>query len=34
VVERYGFKEYARSQVYGWTPDGNVELIRSLVPQD
>jgi GNAT superfamily N-acetyltransferase len=34
VVERYGFKEYARALVYGWTPDGNVELIRSLVPQD
>jgi len=34
VVGRYGFKEYARSQVYGWMPEIDMEVIHSLVPND
>src|SRR4051794_34409403 len=34
VVGRYGFKEYARSQIYGWMPEIDMEVIRSLVPND
>jgi predicted N-acetyltransferase YhbS len=34
VVSRYGFKEYARTLIYGWMPEIDPEIIRSLVPQD
>ena len=34
VVGRYGFKEYGRSQVYGWMPEIDMDVIRSLVPND
>ncbi|HET7078642.1 MAG TPA: GNAT family N-acetyltransferase [Chloroflexia bacterium] len=34
VVARYGFKEYARTYVYGWMPVIDVAVIRSLVPDE
>jgi ketosteroid isomerase-like protein len=34
VVERYGFKEYGGTYIYGWMPVMDIEAIRSLVPQD
>ena len=33
IVEKYGFKEYARSYIYGWMPVIDVDVIKSLVPQ-
>ena len=33
IVTRYGFKEYARSYIYGWMPVIDVDVIKSLVPQ-
>ncbi len=33
VVSRYGFKEYARTYIYGWMPVIDVDVIKSLVPQ-
>jgi len=33
IVTRYGFKEYARTYIYGWMPVMDVEVIKSLVPQ-
>jgi hypothetical protein len=33
IVKRYGFKEYARTYIYGWMPVMDVEVIKSLVPQ-
>ncbi|CAG0933035.1 hypothetical protein TFLX_02860 [Thermoflexales bacterium] len=33
IVEKYGFKEYARSYIYGWMPVIDVAVIKSLVPQ-
>jgi len=33
IVARYGFKEYARMFIYGWMPEMDVEVIKSLVPQ-
>jgi hypothetical protein len=34
VVERYGFEEYARLEVYGWMPQIDMDIIRSLVPNE
>ncbi len=33
IVARCGFKEYARSYIYGWMPVIDVDVIKSLVPQ-
>jgi GNAT superfamily N-acetyltransferase len=33
IVEKYGFKEYARVYIYGWMPVIDVDVIKSLVPQ-
>ena len=33
IVTKYGFKEYARSYIYGWMPVIDVDVIKSLVPQ-
>ena len=33
IVEKYGFKEYARAYIYGWMPVIDVDVIKSLVPQ-
>ncbi len=33
IVARYGFKEYARTYIYGWMPVMDVAVIKSLVPQ-
>jgi hypothetical protein len=33
IVEKYGFKEFARSYIYGWMPVIDVDVIKSLVPQ-
>ncbi len=33
IVTRCGFKEYARSYIFGWMPVIDVEVIKSLVPQ-
>jgi GNAT superfamily N-acetyltransferase len=33
IVTKCGFKEYARSYIYGWMPVIDVEVIKSLVPQ-
>jgi hypothetical protein len=33
IVTQYGFKEYARTYIYGWMPVMDVEVIKSLVPQ-
>jgi GNAT superfamily N-acetyltransferase len=34
IVTRYGFKEYARQYLYAWMPVIDMNVIRSLVPQD
>ncbi|MFN8497088.1 MAG: GNAT family N-acetyltransferase [Anaerolineae bacterium] len=34
VVEKYRFKPYGRYLMYGWMPNPDPEVIRSLVPQD
>jgi GNAT superfamily N-acetyltransferase len=34
VVEKYGFKEYGTVYVYGWMPEMDPEVIRSLVPDE
>jgi ketosteroid isomerase-like protein/GNAT superfamily N-acetyltransferase len=34
VVSRYGFEEYGRVRVYGWMPEMDLDVIRSLVPND
>ncbi|MFN8484990.1 MAG: hypothetical protein U0768_18290 [Anaerolineae bacterium] len=34
VVEKYRFKSYGRYLMYGWMPEPDAEVIRSLVPQD
>ena len=34
VVEKYGFKEYGTINVYGWMPQMDPEVIRSLVPDE
>jgi predicted N-acetyltransferase YhbS len=34
IVARYGFKEYARQHLYAWMPVIDIDVIRSLVPQD
>ncbi len=34
VVEKYRFKPYGRYMIYGWMPVLDIEVIRSLVPQD
>lgn len=34
VVSRYGFKEYARYYVYAWMPVIDMDVIKSLVPDD
>ena len=33
IVLRCGFKEYARTYLYGWMPVIDVDVIKSLVPQ-
>jgi len=33
IVAKYGFKEYARSYIYGWMPVIDMAVIKSLVPQ-
>ncbi len=34
IVARYGFKPYARFLVYGWMPEPDLAVIKSLVPQE
>ncbi len=34
VVEKYRFKPFGRFMMYGWMPQPDPEVIRSLVPQD
>lgn len=34
VVKRYSFKEYAKAYVYAWMPVIDMDVIRSLVPDD
>jgi predicted N-acetyltransferase YhbS len=34
VVARYGFQPYARFLIYAWMPEPDLDVIRSLVPQD
>jgi GNAT superfamily N-acetyltransferase len=34
IVTRYGFKEYSRVYIYAWMPAIDMDVIRSLVPQD
>ena len=34
VVKRYSFKEYARYYVYGWMPVMDIEVIKSIVPDE
>lgn len=34
VVAKYGFKEYGTVKVYGWMPQIDPEVIRSLVPDE
>jgi hypothetical protein len=33
IVTKCGFKEYARSYIYGWMPVIDLDVIKSLVPQ-
>jgi hypothetical protein len=33
IVTRCGFKEYARTYIYGWMPVIDIDVIKSLVPQ-
>jgi hypothetical protein len=33
IVARCGFKEYARTYIYGWMPVIDIDVIKSLVPQ-
>ncbi len=33
IVERYGFKEYARLYLYAWMPVPDLEVIKSLMPE-
>jgi ketosteroid isomerase-like protein/ribosomal protein S18 acetylase RimI-like enzyme len=33
ILAHYGFKEYARSYIYGWMPVIDLDVIKSLVPQ-
>lgn len=34
VVERHGFKEYGTVYVYGWMPEMDPEVIKTLVPDE
>ncbi|MBI5303135.1 MAG: GNAT family N-acetyltransferase [Chloroflexi bacterium] len=34
VVSRYGFREYAKAYLYGWMPVMDLNVIKSLVPDD
>jgi hypothetical protein len=34
VVVRYGLVERGKTHIYGWMPVMDLEVIRSLVPQD
>lgn len=34
IVAHYGFKEYSRIYVYAWMPVIDMDVIKSLVPQD
>lgn len=34
VVEKYGFREFGLQRVYAWMPVMDMEVIKSLVPQD
>ncbi len=33
IVLRYGFQEYSRIYIYGWMPEMDIAVIKSLVPQ-
>ncbi|MBI5879523.1 MAG: GNAT family N-acetyltransferase [Chloroflexi bacterium] len=34
IVERYGFREYGRYRIYAWMPVIDLNVIRSLVPDE
>ena len=34
ILARYGFKEYSRVYIYAWMPVIDMDVIKSLVPQD
>ncbi|MSP13455.1 MAG: hypothetical protein EXR62_10935 [Chloroflexi bacterium] len=34
VVSKYGFKPYGKVLVYGWMPEPDMAIIKSLVPQE
>lgn len=34
IVAKYGFKPYARFLIYGWMPEPDMDVIKSLVPQE
>ena len=34
VVSRYGFKEYVPFQIYAWMPVIDMDVIRSLAPDE
>ncbi|MBI5032836.1 MAG: GNAT family N-acetyltransferase [Chloroflexi bacterium] len=34
VVSKYGFKEYGKAYLYGWMPVMDMQVIKSLVPDD
>ena len=34
VVSKYGFKEYGKAYLYAWMPVMNMQVIKSLVPDD
>lgn len=34
VVARYGFEEIAQMDLYAWMPEIDMDVIRSLIPQD
>jgi len=34
IVSKYGFKEYGKAYLYGWMPVIDVQVIKSLVPDD
>lgn len=34
IVAKYGFKPYTRRRIYGWMPEPDLAVIKSLVPQE
>lgn len=34
IVAKYGFKPYTQRRIYGWMPEPDLAVIRSLVPQE